>query len=502
MHPWIKSDHPDKCTICGMDLVGTKTAPASAEGVVTLAPSQITAIGVHTTPIVRQTLTRTLRVAGSIDDDDTRHRVLTARIPGRVEQLFVTYVGAKVAAGEPLATLYSPEVLTAERIYVERLKTGSIGFSSSQIAESRERLLELGLVETDITKLEQTLTPAATVALRSPLTGTVVTKSIYEGRYVQIGDPLLEIADFSHMWFVFDAYEQDIPWLRLGQTVEITTRVVPGEVISAPIEFIDPNFNSSTRATKVRAVLPNPHYNTGGEAHLLPHRVLAEGLVHIDTPDVLTVPRSAVLDAGGGPVAYVDHGDGNYERRVLRLGRRGDTHFEVLDGLTTGESVVTEGNLLIDSQAQLVREASDHAPAHAESHPTPIAAQLSVQLQNLILATADAAEALASDDFGRYAKQFPQFDAARAAYKSPQPLPSLTMGSNLKSARDAFEPFSTAVADLALAAGANHADKDPVKIFQCPMSPVLGKGRWVQRGATLRNPFYGSDMLGCGDAVN
>lgn len=502
MHPWITSDRPGKCTICGMALVASRThdTTASSADVVTLPRSSITVIGVETATIARQPLTRTLRVNGRIDDDDTRHRILSARVPGRIEKLHINFVGAPVEAGAPLITLFSPEVLTAQRVFVERIRSGEGAFPAAERSAARERLIELGLADADIAALEKSLQPTSTITVRAPFAGTVVAKNAYEGQYVQAADRLLELADFSRMWFVFDAYAQDIPWLHAGQTVEITTRAVPGEVILAPIEFIDPNFNESTQTARVRAVLPNPHYNVGGESHSLPHRVLAEGRVLVESPAVLAAPRSAVLDAGTGPVAYVDPGDGHYERRSLRLGRRGDALVEVLAGLKEGEKVVTTGALLLDAQAQLARESSSHrpaasaTPAPAASTPPDPAAPAGDKFAVLANAAIDAAAALAADDYARYRALFPAVLAAAQAFPA---LPKLEFGDSLTTARQSFEPWSTQAADLLKP----HRAHLGLKIFQCPMTPVLGKGRWVQRTAPLKNPFFGAAMADCGEEI-
>ena len=502
MHPWIHADHPgEKCTICGMALVAASSDAAPA-GVVALSPSIVTTIGVETSTIARQPLVRTLRVTGRIDDDDTRHRIVAARVPGRIEKLHINYVGANVAAGDPLLTLYSPDVLTAQRVYIERLRA-SEAVAATDLAAARERLLELGLTLADVSALEKSLQPTATITVRAPFAGTVVSKSVYEGQYVAASDRLLELADFSRMWFVFDAYEQDIPWLSVGQQIEFTTRAVPGEVMHAPVDFIDPNFDETTRTTKVRAILPNPHYSVGGVPHRLPHRVLAEGRVLVESPAVLAAPRSAVLDGGHGPVAYVDTGAARYEQRRLTLGRRGDGLVEVLSGLADGDKVVTRGALLIDAQAQLASDATAPSPTTVGGVPpprtepptpadqTPSASEPSLPL--LATAAIDAAAALAADDYAAYQKLFPTLAlAAKGA-----PLPKLEPGTDLKSARRSFEPWSTAAADLLKPYRAQLG----LKIFQCPMAPVLGKGRWVQRGQPLKNPFFGSAMADCGAEV-
>lgn len=506
MHPWITSDKPGKCTICGMDLVAASAA--SSTGGVALSASQITTIGVATSPVAKQPLTRTLRVAGMIDDDDSRHRLLTARAEGRVEKLFVTSVGVTVRAGEPLYTLYSPELQAAQRDLVQLARAGEL--AAPALPAARARLTQMGLTAAQLDELLKRGEPELVTTIVAPVDGTVIEKTLYEGQWLKTGDKLLGLADFSKMWFVFDAYEQDIPWLALGQNVEITTRAVPGEVIAAPIAFIDPNFNEMTRTTKVRVVLSNPHFGTAGEHHALPHRVLAEGRVHVTTPAVLTVPRAAVLDGGSGPIAYVDRGDNSYEPRALKLGRRGDTAVEILSGLSENENVVTQGALLLDAQAQLTSESGAGLRPASSPPPTPTSptgreltrAQSpafdsqpsSLNFSALATAAIDSAAALAADDYAAYQKKFPALAAAAQPFSA---LPSIAPGTDLKTARRSFEPWSTAVADLLKPQRAELG----LKIFQCPMSPVLRHGRWVQRAAPLKNPFFGSAMLDCGSEV-
>jgi Cu(I)/Ag(I) efflux system membrane fusion protein len=503
MHPWIKSGKPGKCTLCGMDLVAAQNAAAPApEGVVALSPSIINAIGVETSTVSRQPLLRTVRVNGAIDDDDTRHRLLTAWAEGRVEKLHVNTVGAEVKAGQPLFEFYSPELQAAQREFVQLARAGEL--AGAAVPAARERLRKMGLTDAQLDELVKTGEPKLVTTVLAPDGGTVVAKSVYEGQWVKTGDKLFEIGDFSRMWFLFDAYEQDIPWLRVGQKVEITTRAVPGEIIEAPIEFIDPNFNEMTRTTKVRVVLPNPHVTRGGESHFIYHRVLAEARVLVESPAVLAAPRSSVLDVGRGPLAYVDRGEGNYEQRALRLGRRGDALVEVLAGLAEGEKVVTTGALLIDAQAQLAHEAAGHAheaervaPAssrQAHDGRQDAGATSNDALTTLASAAVDAAAALANDDFATYQKLFPTLLAAARPFAD---LPALALGENLKAARRSFEPWSTAVADRLKPQKAQLG----LKIFQCPMTPVLGKGRWVQRSQPLKNPFFGSAMANCGTEV-
>ncbi len=518
MHPWIKSDKADaRCTICGMALVAV-AAPRNGAAIepldpnlVTLTPAQATVTGIQTAPVVRGPLMRTLRVNGVIDDDETRHRILAARVPGRIEKLHINYVGAEVREGEPLVTIYSPEMLTAQRTYVERLRAGTTAFTVSERSAARERLLELGLTNEEIRILEAVMEPTAMVTVRAPMSGTVVSRAVYEGQYVETNDRLFEIGDFSRMWFVFDIYEADLAWVRPGQTVEIALTSLPGQLLTAPVDFIDPNLNETTRTARARVVLANT------DRRLL-HRQTGIASVRLDAPDLLLVPRSAVLRHSGSPVVFVDRGDHAYAATRIRIGRIGDTTAEVLGGLAEGDKVVTQGGLILDGQAQLAHAAVGGTHDHGESAPAKVAAgepkhdpAAYALLKDLAFAAADASAVLAADDLPGYQKQLPPLRAALQAYlagfapAARGPLAkfkdSLADGPDLGAARRAFEPFSTALVDLVRAEHVHHREPG-LHAFECPMTPVLGTGRWLSRGTELRNPFFGSEMLECGEELD
>ena len=363
MHPWIKSDKPGNCPICGMKLVAIYEGDdsATADNIVTLKSNSVSAVGVQSEEVRVRPLRHTVRVAGKIDDDDTRHRLLAAYTDGRIEKLSVNYVGAEVKAGEPLATFYSPDLLAAEHEFILLARPASDGGKKSLTEENSrmvnavmQRLKLLGLTEAQIEALRKNGEANSFTEISAPMTGTVVARHAYEGQYLKAGDALFEIADFSTMWFVFAAYERDLAWLQAGQAVAVSTPSVPGKIFRATIAFIDPNLDEATRSAKVRVEITNPVITTNGPPHReLRHRLFAEGVVTVDAPDTLAVPRSAVLSPGGAPKVFVDRGDGHYEERKIKLGRTGDDFLEVLQGLEAGEKVVTAGNVLIDAEAQL-----------------------------------------------------------------------------------------------------------------------------------------------------
>lgn len=511
MHPWIKSDRAgDKCTICGMDLVVATSSAADGPvdpNLVTLTPASAAVTGVKTAGVTRGPLVRTLRVTGVIDDDETRHRFVSAYAAGRIEKLLVSYVGAEVKAGEPLAVIYSPDLLIARQEFHSLARSGFD--SPALLAASREKLRQLGLLDAQIDGLATVETVTRDTEILSPLSGTVVARNAeaaYEGGYVEAGTRLFEIGDFSTMWFVFDAYEPDLAWIRRGQHVDITVPSLPGRVVTAPVVFIDPNLNEMTRTARVRVELPNPNRE-------LLHRQTASAVVKLESPETLLIPRTAVLQHSGKPVVYVDRGENAYAAREIRLGRIGDEFAEVVSGLSEGDRVVTEGGLILDGQAQLAHAAvgglqNGRAPA---AEPTATDDErIYALIKALAFAAADASAPLAADDLAGYQKALPALRTTLAAYFAGDghaahgtlaPFEdSLADGPSLSAARRAFEPFSTALADLARVNHLHH--REQLRIFQCPMTPVLGTGRWLQRDDALRNPFFGSAMLTCGEAVN
>lgn len=371
MHPWIKSDKPGKCTICGMDLSPVYDMSQSFDGkvkdIVMLPEGSPKAAGIATLPAAKQPLVRTLRVAGVVDDNQTRHRVIAASVRGRVDKLHVNYLGAEVNEGEPMAELYSREMLAAISEY-NQYSAGDAGLRQA----AAMRLRQYGLLDRQIEELPKRDPKSLTVQILAPISGTVVAQDVYEGQWVPEGDKMFEIADFRTMWFVFDAYERDLPWLKLGQEVEITTPSHPGRVFKAPITFIDPNLDPVTRTAKVRVDMDNPLVAEGDKMRrMFLHRLYAEASVVLPSPEVLCVPRSAVLWPGGRPRVFVDEGEGAYRLTYVMLGREGDTHIEVLRGLSEGDGVVVAGGVLLDGQAQLNNSFEQVPVVTAESEFAP-----------------------------------------------------------------------------------------------------------------------------------
>src|SRR5688572_4332743 len=426
MHPWIKSDKPGNCTICGMKLTpvyeGEKGIETDAN-MITLSSNAINVINVQTEPAEKRPIEKTLEAAGRIEADQTRSRVIAAYVDGRVEKLFVNFTGAEVKQGEPLAVIYSPALLTAEREYLTILAQTNFS-NSTRLSEEHNRLVEgarqrlkrLGLTDDQIQRARESGTATNfTTQIVAPISGTVVKREVFEGQYVKEGDRLFELMDLSHLWFVFEVYEQDLSAISLGQPVAVTAPALPGRTFAGPITFIEPTINEATRSARVRVELENPLID-GKRA--LYNGLYASGHIESRSEPVLTVSRSAVIEPGDNARVYVDHGDGGYEQRIVQLGRRGENHIEIVSGLEAGEKVVTAGNLLLDSQAQINRVVSgSSAPPHqtndsAHQHATAVQVT-SAALENLrpfLIAMHALGQALANDDvqtFNQRAAELP-----------------------------------------------------------------------------------------------
>ena len=482
MHPWITSEQPGQCTICGMDLVPVyegEDGAASDAGRVTLMPSTIQTLGVAAAPVVRGSLERTIRVSGVIEDDDTKHTVISAFFAGRIDRVFVDHVGERVTPEQPLALIYSPELLYVVREFQSASRRGS---NDPQAAVARQRLVQFGLTAVQVQQLSVGSRSEYGLSLRSPVAGVLVKRDVYAGKDVQAGDVLFEISSFDVMWYDANIYDQDLPWIHIGAKAKVTTPSLPGREFEGTVTLIDPSFDPVTRTTRVRIEVPNPVVQSpSGYSHELPHMAYADAAITSSVPDALLAPRTAVLDTGSRAVAYVDHGNGAYEKRDVRVGRRGDSKVEILGGLAAGESVVTQGNMMIDAEAQM---AQPESLGVASSSGQTESAEVPEAMMKQWTLLSEAAAALAADDL--------------AAFNKAGVVP--TAAASLADARKSFyEAVQPAVEEALQHPG-------HVKIYECPMASTSfpgapQKARWIQLDGPLRNPWFGAKMPKCGSEI-
>jgi Cu(I)/Ag(I) efflux system membrane fusion protein len=336
--------------------------PVTADGAPTtqatirLSPEQRQIIGVASAAVEQTALKKTIRAVARVDFDERRLTDVTFKVGGWVQDLFVDYTGRRVRKGEPLLTLYSPDLVTSQEEYLLALRTrdqlaqsslpearnGSQGLADA----ARRRLLLWDLSPQQLKSLEERGTPQTYLTLAAPASGIVVEKMAVKGMRVEPGMKLYRIADLSTVWLYVDIYESDIPLVHEGQAASIALSYYPGETFSGKITYIYPYLDVQTRTNKVRLEFANP------QGKLKPG-MYANSEIAINLGTALTVPASAVLQSGLRQLVFVDQGQGTFTPREVKLGVKADAHFVVLDGLTAGERVVTSGNFLLDSESKL-----------------------------------------------------------------------------------------------------------------------------------------------------
>ena len=425
MHPEVQLPGPGKCTKCPMDLLpvydtsDSRQPPTGLRQFVTSETAR-ELMKIQTTPVERRFVTANVRMVGKIDHDETRLKHVTARVPGRLDRLYVDYTGIQVKQNDHMVYIYSEQLYTAQQELIEakksaqnRPKNNFFAPSIDLVESAREKLRLLGITPDQIADIEKQRQPSDHMTIYAPIGGIVVEKFKEEGDRVQVGERIYTVADLSRLWVRLDAYESNLPWLRYGQKVTFTTESMPGEEFAGTIAFIDPVLNAKTRTVKVRVNVENPtgrlkpemfvravvHSQVASKGRVMdaalagkwispmhpeiirdkPGKcdicgmplVRAESLGYVplvggDANKPLVIPVSAALITGTRAIVYVEDPKAEqptFEGREIVLGPRAGNYYLVKHGLQAGELVVTNGNFKIDSALQIRLAPSMMTPA-------------------------------------------------------------------------------------------------------------------------------------------
>jgi Cu(I)/Ag(I) efflux system membrane fusion protein len=380
MHATYVSDKPGSCPICGMNLVASEMAPAPpvpetagvpGRAVVSLSPERRRALGLRTERVRSAALDRTLRTVGRVSADERRLHHVHTKYDGYIEHLYVDFTGKRVRKGEPLVSLYSPELVATQQEYLlawrarrELAESGlpSVAQGGVDLLEAaRRRLLLWDIRAEDITRLERTGIVQRTLDLHSDVNGYVVQKTALHGMRVMPSDTLFDIADLSHLWVLADVYESDLPSVRLGMAAEVSLPYLPGRRWRGTVTNVAPTVDAQTRTIKVRVEVDN------ADGALKPE-MFADVLLRSGGGEGLLLPADAVIHAGERQLVFVDLPDGRLEPREVHLGVRVGDAVQVLHGVAEGERVVTTANFLLDSESSLEAALSTMSPAPAGEH--------------------------------------------------------------------------------------------------------------------------------------
>jgi len=547
MHPQIRSDKPGSCPICGMDLIPLQseeeTGDVAAQYTVKLSDAAMKIAEVSMSTVERKAPYKEVYLPGKVMPDERKIAQLTARYPGRIEKLFVNFTGQKVRKGEVLAKIYSPELVTAQRELFEAIKFKEA--NPKYYAAARQKLKLWDLTDSQIDQIEQSGDVIFYFDVQSPLSGTVTKREVALGDYVKEGNSLFEVVDLSHVWVMFDAYENDIPWIKLRDQISFTIKSIPGKEFKSTVTFIDPVLDRMARVVKVRTELNNPN-------DVLKPEMLASGLLRTMLPgsrEALVVPKSSVLWTGKKAVVYVMTDDHNnmFQYREIDLGAEAGDYYVVKAGLQEGEMVASNGVFKIDAAAQLKGEKSMMNPeggkqsmgGHAgmdmggdkkpdvESKDDKNASSMEnmkmdmsvnmdfkMQLTSVYKSQLDLQKAFLASDVSKVQKAVPAVEAKlgnvdmslvkgdmhnhwMTTVKSlNESLSRMKKSGDMEQQRLAYADFSDALYSAIKMFGTMG---EPIYYQFCPMARNGAGAYWLSATREIKNPYYGDAMLTCGE---
>jgi len=343
----------------GMEIPGAAMTMGETQGAkdVMIPAGRLQTLGVRTDTVRYRKLEKVVRTVGRIDHDERLLVAISTKVSGWIEKLIVDYTGKFVDKGDALYEIYSPEVVTGQEEYLSALRGANKdtaaggerfqeGITSMQ-RSVKDRLRLWDVPEIHIRELEQAGRITKTMVIHSPVRGFVMMKNVLEGDYINRGHKLFTIADLSNVWVYADIYEYEIPLIKIGQPAELTLSYYPGEAFKGKVTYIYPSLDEKTRTVKIRFEFQNKDWK------LKPGMYANVRLFTLVAQSGLALPEDAVLDTGERQIAFVQKGEGVFEPRQVKLGVKADGYYQVFEGVSEGEVVVTSANFLIDSESRL-----------------------------------------------------------------------------------------------------------------------------------------------------
>jgi Cu(I)/Ag(I) efflux system membrane fusion protein len=334
----------------GMDYIPVYADEAEDPNIVKVSLDKVQRIGVRTEKVSAKPVVKAVRGVGTVEHDESLLKIVTVRSDGYIEKLFANKVGQHVETGEPLFRFYSPQIQLAQADLMVAVRArGRDSALGGDLDGAMQKLRNLDVPEARIEEVRKTMTNPRTLDWASPAMGDIIEKKVIEGQRVVAGDELFRIADHSRVWVIAEVAEADIAEIKLGMRATVTLRAYATQPHDGVVTFIYPELmKPETRTVSVRIELPNP------DDQLKPG-MYADVVFRSDGGDdpATAVPDSAVIDSGTRQVVLVAKGEGRFEPRAVKLGRRGDGYVEVKEGLSPGEEVVTSANFLIDAESNL-----------------------------------------------------------------------------------------------------------------------------------------------------
>lgn len=519
MHPQIMQPEPGSCPICGMDLI---PADAAGEGLshsqISMTANAMTLAGVETVTVGEGSASGgTIKLSGKVAVNQESDAVQSAYFNGRIERLNINYEGEEVKRGQQLATIYSPELVSAQQELITAVKLKSTQPALYTAVRNKLKLWKLS--DAQINQIETSGKVVENFPVYANVSGVVSSIMVEEGDYVKTGSPLVKVANLNSVWAIFDAYENQLALFKKGQTLEVSTKSYPNEIFQATISFVDPLLNNSSRTLEVRAELDN-------KKGLLKPGMFVVGEIKTSesmTTEMVTVPESAVLWTGERSVVYVqpNPGESVFEMREVALGNLSNGSYPVVSGLEVGEEVVAKGTFTVDAAAQLQGKKSmmnksggatmtgheghgmkmDFSQDFESSFGNVLDAYL--KLKNaLVDSDMDGAKKWASETSQKvqHLKSM-EMDKMGMTHveKIEEYLSNIAKESSIESQRKDFVLLSE---NMILIGNQLKGLDQKLYVQHCPMADNNKGANWISAEKEIRNPYYGEAMLTCGSVVH
>jgi Cu(I)/Ag(I) efflux system membrane fusion protein len=515
MHPQIMLPEPGDCPICGMDLIPAESNTGGLSANEFKLTENAMALANIETTIVGNDLSdeNSLTLSGKIKENEEANSIQASYFGGRIEKLYVNFTGEEVRRGQLLASIYSPELVSAQQ---ELITAASLKESQPKLYNAVRNKLKLWkLSENQINQIESLGTVKESFPIYANVSGTVSEKMAQEGDYVKQGQPLFKIANLNTVWAVFDAYENQISLLKKGQSIKIVTNAYPNKEFDASISFIDPVLNSATRTVMVRANLANTK-DVFKPGMFIQGKVM--GLT-TSTTDAVIIPSTAVLWTGERSLVYVktDPNEPVFEMREISLGLKNGNNYTILKGLKNGDEIVTNGTFTVDAAAQLRGVKSMMNSVKKEVVEVKMEMMLPKAFQkdfiNVVKAYLQLKDAFVESNTDKVAKNAKLMSqkyediaissvskmAQSHIAKSIEMLKAITGADDIEDQRNYFVILS----DNTVALASNlDVVSNPLYVQKCPMANSNKGAVWISDAAEIRNPYYGDAMLTCGSVID
>ncbi len=520
MHPQIRQNEPGDCPICGMDLIPASQGSSDNEIGFQMTADAIKLANIQTTIIGNADANEgaTLKLNGKIQANETKSASLVTHIPGRIEKLYVSYTGEQVNKGQKIATIYSPELITAQKELLEAKKIQDISPGLLTAAKNKLKYWKIG--EQVIQDILTSGTIRENFNIYADHSGVVKQKRVSVGDYLSTGEVLFDVQNLYSLWALFDVYENDLSQVKIGRNIYFTTPSALNKRFKAKITFVNPVIDPNTRAATIRAEVSN----TTGK--LKPEMFITGELQTSKKSDNLTVPKSAVLWTGQRSVVYVKIPDTDipsFEYREIEIADATASGYAVVSGLAYGEEVVTNGAFVIDASAQLNNQVSmmnknvmaknaihsTHLPDYTSTTPqifkeqlTAIASSYLLLKDALVASDQQKAAESVNDILGKAQKVDMSLVKDKSHIYWMEQLKAIQAhgkkigeSEDIEEQRKQFDFLSQALIKSLKVFG---VEGDTFYVQHCPMANDNDGADWLSKHEKILNPYFGEKMLTCG----